>query len=106
MISQEMYPGSTRDRNSTPPQTWEIQSRSQDSRADIIDRDPDHGDGMFVVFEPSTSPDIMSYEIYAVIDSPFLLDNIATLELSATLSRDWSGPALVEFSSNPTDIQR
>ena len=43
----------------------------------------------------------MSYEIYAVIDSPFLLDNIATLEPSATLSRDWSGPALVEFSSNP-----
>jgi len=48
----------------------------------LIDRDPDHGDGMFVVFEPSTSPDIMSYEIYAVTDSPFLLDNIATLEPS------------------------
>ncbi len=67
----------------------------------LIDRDPDHGDGMFVVFEPSTSPDIMSYEIYAVTDSPFLLDNIATLEPSATLSRDSSAPVLVEFSSNP-----
>ena len=54
----------------------------------LIDRDPDHGDGMFVIFEPSTSPDIMSYEIYAVTDSPFLLDNIETLEPSAILSRE------------------
>lgn len=67
----------------------------------LVDRDPDHGDGMFVIFEPSTSPDIMSYEIYAVIDSSFLLDNIAALEPSAVLSRDLSGPALVELSTDP-----
>ncbi len=65
----------------------------------LADRDPDHGDGMFVLFDPSESADLSSYEIYVVPDSPFLLTNLEALEPSLTLPRDWSGPALVELST-------
>ena len=65
----------------------------------LIDRDPDHGDGMFILFEPSQAPDISSYEVYAVQDSPFLLTNLGDTTPSAILPRDWSGIALIEFST-------
>ena len=68
---------------------------------ELIDRDPDHGDGMFVVFNPSESADVSTYELYAVPDSPFLLSNLGSLTPSLILPRDWVGPALVELSTGP-----
>ena len=70
----------------------------------LSDRPNDVGDGMFVDFKPSEASDIAEYRIYAVIDTPVLLDRIEDLSPALIINREEQLPVLLtEFSNHGTD---
>ena len=69
----------------------------------LEDRSPDSGDGIFVSFEASSSPDIGEYWIYAVTGTPF--DSTSGIEPALILDREEWGQVLLEQDSGGSTIQ-
>ena len=69
----------------------------------LSDRGGDSGDAMFVEFQPSSASDIAEYRIYAVIDTPILLENIENLKPSMVIDREQHLPILLTTFSARTD---
>ena len=71
----------------------------------LQDRPNDAGDAMFVEFQSSDSSDIAEYWIYAVIDTPVLLERIDDLHPAMAVSREQDLPVLLtEFSAHGDDL--
>ena len=70
----------------------------------LSDRPGDAGDAMFVEFIESDASDIAEYWVYAVIDTPVLLDRIDDLRPSLVVAREQHLPVmLTEFSAHGDD---